>query len=692
MLLDDSSGLLWDTPKRAARGHSDTNAQIAARIAAMHWDYSNYCQPELREPLPGCIALDFETEDPTINTKGPCWAFPGIGQIIGMAVAWEGFEAYYPIGHREGNVDSTRVLEWLAYYFKREQYKWICANATYDIGWARREIGIYPAGGVEDVQFMAALLDEYRMSYSLESISRSYLKRGKKTDVIEEIEKKLSLKHSQVMGNLRQMPGPVLAPYAAEDAGLTRDVRALLMREIDAQGLRVVHELESGLIPMSVEMRRKGMRVDVDRAAQLSAEISGTRIPALQDEVNRLCGVHVEPWEATTVEAAFATFGYKCGRTKNGSPEVNAAVLGELAKTQPIAANVLRMRKMSKVQSTFLDGHILYYQTNGRVHAEFNQLRSERDEGGNYGAVTGRFSVSNPGMQQIPVRDPEWGPIVRSMFLADENEIVASIDYSSQEPRLAVHFAFQAYLLSKTSTDPHVYKWQNRLASAAIAVDQYKQNSNTDYHQFVADLCGIPRPPAKTINLGLGYGMGGAKLARSLGLPTQWMELIPTGGRTFWKEISEHEIPAAKSRGHQCVEVAGKEAKAIIKKWENGVPFMRGLFDMVGERAEQRGYITTLLKRRCRFPMGGDGRYDWIHKALNRLCQSSAADQTKKGMLDLWRAGICPLLTVHDELVFSVRNKEQAMEYARYMEDAVTLVLPSVVDIKVGLTWGDIPK
>jgi len=667
--------LLWDNlpnqkkPKRA----SDTN--VAGRLASVRFDSASYTQPELRDAPPGYLALDFETEDPTLLERGSAWAFDGIGQVIGMAVAWEGFEAYYPIGHREGNVDRDKVVAWLTAHLKRDDITFVAANAAYDFGWARRMCGIYPAGGVEDVQFMAALLDEYRFSYSLDSIAKDYLKVGKELGFLEELEKKWSLKHHQVMAHLKQLPGGAIAPYAATDARRTYDLYVKMKPLIIEQDLLAVHNLESALIPMSIDMRRHGIRVNVPEAERLAESIKAERMPALQEEIKRITGVHVEPWEPETLEAALSERGISCGRTRTGQPQIDQLYLVKWAETEIVAKHILSLRKMSKIQNTFLDGHILAHQHKGRVHCDFNQLRSEREDGGGFGTVSGRYSSTSPNLQQIPTRDKEWGPLMRSLFLAEDGQRIASLDYSSQEPRLAVHFAALA-----------------KLNGALDAVEQFQKNPRTDYHKMVADMANIPRSTAKTLNLGLAYGMGGAKLARSLNLPTQWMQLIKQGSKTNWVEIQDDQVEDLRAQHYDCIEVAGDEAKSIIRKWEEGAPFMRGLYKLTSTVAERRGFIKTLLGRRCRFQLGKDGRYGFTHKAMNRLCQGSAADQTKQGMLDLWRQGVLPLLTVHDELVFSVDDEAEARKYAPVMENAIPLLVPSIVDVNLGNTWGEVEK
>lgn len=667
--------MLWADLPIQQKNKSSADINIAGRLASVRYDASEYVQPELKDAPPGYLALDFETEDPTLLERGSAWAFDGIGQVIGMAVAWEGFESYYPIGHREGNVDKDKVIAWLTAHLKREDVTFVAANAAYDFGWARRLCGIYPAGGVEDVQFMAALLDEYRFSYSLDSIAKDYLRVGKELGFLEDLESKWALKHSQVMAHLKQLPGPALAPYASTDARRTYDLYIKLKPLIIEQGLLVVHNLESALIPMSIEMKRRGIRVNVNEAHRLSEDIKVNRMPALQEEIKRITNVLVEPWESETIEKALKDRGITCDRTRTGQPKVDQVALAGWAATEPVAANILALRKMSKIQNTFLDGHILGHQHRGRVHCDFNQLRSEREGGSGFGTVSGRYSSTSPNLQQIPTRDKEWGPLMRSLFMAEEGQQIASLDYSSQEPRLAVHFAMLA-----------------GLGGAAEAVEQFRHNPRTDYHKMVADMANISRTYAKSLNLGLAYGMGGAKLARSLGLPTQWMQVIKRGTKTEWIEIDESQVDDLRLSHYDCIEVAGDEAKAIIRKWEEGVPFMRGLYTLSSKVAETRGFIKTLLGRRCRFQLGPDGKYGFTHKAMNRLCQGSAADQTKQGMLDLWRQGSVPLLTVHDELVFSVENESEARAYAPIMENAIPLKVPSIVDVNLGKTWGEVEK
>jgi len=344
-------------------------------------------------------------------------------------------------------------------------------------------------------------------------------------------------------------------------------------------------------------------------------------------------------------------------------------VLEAMAGDHFLPGMVVEIRKIDKILGTFIKGTIYNnISSQGRIHCDMNALRSD---GG--GAVTGRMSSSNPNMQQIPSRDPWLGPLVRGFFVAEHGHVWGAFDYSSQEPRLLCHYANAA-----------------KLKGAAEAANYYHTNKDADFHQIVADMCGIKRKPAKAINLGLSYGMGNVKLCRELGLPTEWID--------SWDGTSRFEVP-------------GEEGKALFKLYHERVPFVGALSEMCMNRANQKGFIRTLLGRKCRFPDWEPIKWtegamplpydeaveEWgehaikrakTYKALNSLCQSSAADQTKAAMLALWKSGITPMLQVHDELACSISSKEEAEKIIDIMEHAVELSIPSKVDCEVAPSWG----
>jgi len=363
--------------------------------------------------------------------------------------------------------------------------------------------------------------------------------------------------------------------------------------------------------------------------------------------------VSVEPWVAKSVASVFDHYGLYYKKTENnGQPSFTKAFLQ--ACPHEAAAKILRLRELDKASNTFID-NILKFAHKGRIHCEFHQLRS--DDGG---TVTGRFSSSNPNLQQIPARDPEIKAMIRGLFVPDEGCKWGSFDYSSQEPMLLVHYCAS---LNDKMRHPLVDDM----------VEEYR-TGNPDFHQMVADMAEINRKQAKTVNLGIMYGMGKGKLAHTLDITTD-------------------------------------EATDLLNRYHMKVPFVKGLADLVSTQAGKHGQIRTMSGRLCRFDMwepktfgynkpmrreqaekeyGMNIRRAFTYKALNRLIQGSAADQTKVAMAECYKEGLVPLLTVHDELCFNVESEEQASRITEIMETSTELKVPSKVDQELGNNWGEV--
>lgn len=334
-------------------------------------------------------------------------------------------------------------------------------------------------------------------------------------------------------------------------------------------------------------------------------------------------------------------------RTPTGLPSFTKAFLEN--HPHPIAQLIREAREVNKTHSTFIDS-ILKHEHNGRIHAEIRQLKGQTG-----GTVTGRLSMSNPNLQQIPARNKEIGPLVRSLFLPEEENKWCSADFSQQEPRILTHYASRSH-----------YEGADTVAEAYC-------NGGADFHQEIANLVGINRKTAKTIGLGIMYGMGKGKLADQLGVTIE-------------------------------------EAVEVLQKFNTYAPFVRQLADSVMRSANQKGYIKTILGRRCHFDMweplkygtgrplkykeavheyNGEIKRAFVYKALNKLIQGSAADMTKQAMVHCYKEGYLPLLQVHDELVFSIKNEKEVKNICRIMEEAVPLEVPNKVDAELGKNWGD---
>ena len=595
------------------------------------------------------IAIDLETKDPDLKAKGS-GAIQGHGEIVGVAVAVDGWSGYYPIAHEGGgNMDRRIVLEWFKKVCATDAVK-IFHNAMYDVCWIKA-YGIPINGHIMDTMVMASLVDENRIWYTLNSISYDYLREVKDEKALKEAAESWGIDPKK---ELYKLPAMYVGNYAEKDAELTLELFKVLSREITKQNLTNIFDLETQLFPCLIDMKFKGVRVDVERAHKLKQQLSQKEEQLLL-EVKKQTGIDVQIWAARSIAKVFDKLSLSYATTaKTGSPSFTKNFLS--THNNPVVKSIAKAREINKAHTTFIDT-ILKHQYRGRIHADINPVRS--DQGG---TVTGRFSYSNPNLQQIPARNKDLGPMIRSLFLPEENNKWGCFDYSQQEPRLVVHYA--------ATTEPICFD-----ASVSNIVEKFKDNS-VDFHQTVADMANISRTQAKTINLGLFYGMGKAKLQAELGLNTK------------------------------------EEAEELFNQYHENVPFVRDLMNHTSRHAQSSGSIGTLLGRRCRFtkwepnrfgmhkPMEfeeadrtygrGQIRRAFTYKALNKLIQGSAADMTKKAMVDLYKEGIVPHIQIHDELDISVESDTAANKIIEIMQNAVSLEVPNKVDYESGNTWGDI--
>ena len=590
------------------------------------------------------IAIDLETRDPDLKSKGS-GAVIGNGEVVGIAVAVPGRKFYFPIAHGSGpNMDRKRTLEWFQDTLKTEAIK-IFHNAMYDVCWIK-QMGLKIEGLIVDTMIAASLVDENRFRYDLNSLSWDYLGHGKSEAALIEAAKSRGL---DPKADLWQLPAMEVGSYAEKDAELTLELWQIFKKEIIHQDIESVFNLETDLFPCLVDMKFLGVRVDSDKASRLKQELE-TEEKKILSSINKETTLEPQIWAARSIAKVFDKLSLPYERTaKTGAPSFTKNFLQE--HKHPVVQMIAKAREINKAHTTFIDT-ILRFEHKGRIHADINQIRS--DQGG---TVTGRFSYANPKLQQIPARNKDLGPLIRSLFLPDEGKTWGCFDYSQQEPRLVVHYA-------SLHKFPSVYD----------VVDQYENDTSTDFHQVVADMAQIPRTQAKTINLGLFYGMGKAKLQAELG-------------------------------------VSKEKAGELFDQYHAKVPFVKQLMNSAMNRAQVRGQIRTLLGRLCRFHLwepnsfgmhkalshedalqehGPGIKRAYTYKSLNKLIQGSAADMTKKSMLDLYKEGIIAHIQIHDELCVSVESDKQAKKIVEVMENAVKLEVPNKVDYESGKNWGTI--
>tara|TARA_R110000803_G_scaffold1289_4_gene4267 strand:- start:160 stop:2028 length:1869 start_codon:yes stop_codon:yes gene_type:complete len=588
------------------------------------------------------VAIDLETYDPHLMTCGPGWA-TGRGHVVGIGVATKDWEGYFPIRHEGGgNLDEGIVLRWLTNLLKSTKREVVFHNALYDVGWLRRE-GVIVHGKILDTIIAAPLLNENRFSYSLDNLGVEYCDERKDESLLKNAALAFGINPKSEMYKLH---AKYVGPYGQQDASLTLKLWNKLKIEIAQQGLEKIFEMESKLIPLLLEMRWRGVRVDEEKAERVSKKLS-TEEQKIQIEIKRKYGTDVNLWANASLESIFEKNKIWFPRTAKGMASFQKEWLE--GHSHELPQLIVRARKLNKARTTFIDKMIGEHSFKGRIHAEAHPMRNDRG-----GTVTGRFSYSNPNLQQVPARDPEIGSLIRSLFIPEEGCQWGVFDYSQQEPRLTVHYANQM-----------------NLTGAKDAVKLYTEE-NADFHQIVADMANIPRKQAKTINLGLSYGMGKEKLIKELGIDDT-------------------------------------EAENLFQQYHAKVPFIRALQDQCARVAMDRGYIRTFAGRRCRFDLweskfersqplpleeakdkyGDDLKRSYTYKALNRLIQGSAADMTKLAMIGLWEEGIVPHLQVHDEVDISIESKEQADTVTRVMVNCVKLAVPLLVDQELGTSWGE---
>ena len=590
------------------------------------------------------IAIDLETRDPDLIKKGS-GAVIGNGEVIGIAVATAHYKGYFPIAHQGGgNMDKQKVLEWLKDVLLADSIK-IFHNAMYDVCWLRA-MGFKINGRIVDTMIAAAVTDENRFRYDLNSLSWKYNGFGKNEAALAEAAAQWGIDPKSEMYKL---PSLHVGSYAERDAEATYSLWQEMKKEILHQDLESIFDLETDLFPCLVDMRFKGVRVDVEGAQGLKKQLIDQEHKLLH-EIKKETNIDTQIWAAKSISEVFDVLRLEYPRTdKTQAPSFTKNFLQE--HKHPVVNMIAKAREINKAHTTFIDS-ILRYQHKGRIHAEINQLRNA---GG--GTVTGRFSYQNPNLQQIPARNKDLGPKIRSLFLPEDGCKWGCFDYSQQEPRLVVHYAA-------------LYK----LPSVYDVVDAYETDSNSDFHQTVADMADIPRSQAKTINLGLFYGMGKTKLQAELG-------------------------------------VTKDKAADLFNTYHAKVPFVKQLMEKASNRAQDRGQIRTLLGRLCRFHLWEPNQFGmhkamthedalrehgpgikraYTYKALNKLIQGSAADMTKKSMLELYKEGIVPHIQIHDELDLSIETDAQAKKIIEIMENAVTLEVPNKVDYEFGKNWGSI--
>jgi DNA polymerase-1 len=374
------------------------------------------------------IAIDLETKDPDLIKMGS-GSVSKNGDVVGISVAVKGWKGYFPIAHEGGgNMDRSMVLKWFQAILNTDADK-IFHNAMYDVCWIK-SLGLKINGKIIDTMIASALVDENQMRYDLTSCARRYTGQGKDEAALYEAAKSWGV---DAKAEMYKLPAMYVGDYAEKDAEITLELWQELKKEIIHQDISSIFNLETELFPCLVDMRFLGVRVDVEGAHKLKQELLEQEKELLQ-KIKKETQVDVQIWAARSIEKVFQKLSLPYERTeKTSSPSFTKNFLSN--HPHPLVKLITQAREINKAHTTFIDT-ILKHSYKGRIHAEINQLRSD-----NGGTVTGRFSYSNPNLQQIPARNKDLGPRIRSLFIPEEGHTWGCFDYNQQEPRLVVHYA-----------------------------------------------------------------------------------------------------------------------------------------------------------------------------------------------------------------------------------------------------------
>ena len=583
------------------------------------------------------LSIDTETKDPLLKSLGPSW-IRSTGNILGVSISDGNQTVYLPMRHEGGdNLDETIVTTYLKDLFSVDR-EYIFANAFYDLGWLAYH-GIQVNGRIRDIQVAESLLDETRIKYDLDTLAHDYLGQRKNETVLEAYAKEQAISAKNEMW---KMPARFVGAYAESDAEWTYNIYQKQIPKLKEEGLWEIWELECQITPICLHMTQAGVRVDLDEAEQLNQQLKIQE----QSLIEELWRVNI--WSGESVGLYFEEEGISVPRTSKGNFSCDKNFLENV--NHPYGKKILNARTINRLRGPFLEKNILANNVGGRIHAQF--LQTARAEGG---TKSGRFSSRMPNLQQVPKRS-ELGKRLRKLYKADIGHLWAKCDYNSQEPRLLLHYALTLGL--RGAEDGARYFAEGKKLYHLI-----EENSEVSY----AD--------AKMVYLGLTYGMAIASLSENV-------------------NMTEEEAYAN-----------------IMTPLKEKCPFMFDMAEKAEDKAQVKGFIRTILGRKSRFNWWQEANNAWskpikslqkartvykgkmlqrafINTALNRLIQGSAADQTKKAMVDLWAVGIKSNLQVHDELNFSAcESEKQALQMKEIMENTLQLKLPSVVDLDLGDSW-----
>lgn len=600
------------------------------------------------------IAIDTETRDPDLKTKGPGYIYKN-GHVAGIGIAADtGFKGYFPINHQlGGNLDKKVVCSWVAETCGRADVDYVFANAQYDLGWLRTE-GIEVKGRIHDIQIADTLIDEENHEgYGLNALCKRWLGERKEETLLAEACRNYGFGNTKA--DLWRLPARLVGPYGEKDPDQTLRIWQKQKPVLRAQGLWPVYEIESKLIRVLFEMFWRGIRVDLPYAQKLNQEWL-----VLEKEVSRpFQGYDI--WNAEHLTRFFQKEGIQVPRDKKtGAPSIQKEWLE--AHDSKIVNQLRTAREIQRTRSIYLEQNLI---TNvgpdERIHPQYIQMAS--DEGG---TRTRRLAAKNPNSQQFPKRSRSFpAKKLRHALIPEEGCLWAKQDYWSQEPTFMVHYGLTLGL-PKAQDVAEAFARKEKLYTYI----EKATKGRCDYDQ------------SKIVVLGRSYGMGVNKMARDMHMPMlDCKEALEAFDReaAFITLLSKKARDIALERGYVRSILGGRRR---FNFWES-----RSTWDEEKRRFVKLVEGPPLPYDKARQLYGEAIQRAHTHKAFNGIIQPSAAEQTKKAMVDIYEAIGLPGMQVHDEISKSVQNEAEAKLMNEIMVNAIPLKCVVQADMDLGPHW-----
>lgn len=661
----------------------------------------------------GELGLDTENKDDGLaQGRGPGWVY-GAGYVCGVGVAWRQGnkieKIYVPLRHPETeNFPKENVSRWLKDITKRNTV--ILMNAPYDIGWLNADLNVPVPKKIHDIGCQAVMLDEsrrpirdYAQPYSLDAICHWLGVPGKDESLLREAGAVYGFKQNEIKANMWRLPARYVGPYGEQDPASTMIAHDVMMPRLRDDGVEAAYQLEMDLIPMVHEMRRRGIRIDLERGEKLRDDLLQRRDRALEEIRSRLGGrvitmddIRQQKWLLNAFDIEGVEYNEKEGKASFERDWMRQGYVGRYMPDKPghwLPQKIAEAKQCHDAADKFIQGFLLDYAHRGRIHASINQFKSEDG-----GTRTMRFSYADPPLQQMPSRPEiflrEWtltadiAAGIRGLFLPERGEKWFSPDYSQQEFRLIVHYASVL-----------------ECARAEEAVERYLSDPDTDFHNVVVEMTGLIRQRAKDTNFAKSFGAGVKKFASMTGMDleeatatmTQYDNEMP-----FVKELMQRATKAADRRGYIVMldgarmhfnywEAAWLSNEERQRGWREG--WEMGETDLDTARSRVAGQAPRPYRA------GPESTHPWVgkrlkraftHKAGNGIIQGGAARMGKRAMKGMWDEGYVPLLQMHDEFPVSVGKEKDGKRIAEIMRNAFPAArVPFRVDEEYGCNWGD---